>query len=436
MMNDFDQSIGRNIILGLIASVVALGLIGLLIWVVNPFPSRDIKISTGPEATLYYQYAQKYAEAFAKQEINLEIVVGNGSTQTIERLLNDEVDFGFVQGGTLKDVDLSKLVSIGSLYYEPIWLFYRDGVEIQQLNDLKGKRVAAGIEGTGIRLIAEQVLGLNNVTPDTATFVDSSVPDAAEALKHGEVDAAFFVMSPTSSVAYDLLTADGIQLLNIDRAEAYSRKLNFLNKVVLSEGILNFETNVPDLDYELIATTTVLMAHQNTLEEHIFLVLPHLIAFHNMRGVFEADGEFPSGLYVEAKLHPTAERYYANGATFVTRFLPPVWAAIADRLIILLIPIITLMVPIVQTVPSIYYRFGIRYKIVNWYSQLHQLDTDTSLLSDEELKQRIEQIAQLEYQARFTRSVPKDYLDELYDTIGDIVATREYLEQKYAERNN
>ena len=123
MMNDFDQSIGRNIILGLIASVVALGLIGLLIWVVNPFPSRDIKISTGPEATLYYQYAQKYAEAFAKQEINLEIVVGNGSTQTIERLLNDEVDFGFVQGGTLKDVDLSKLVSIGSLYYEPIWHF-------------------------------------------------------------------------------------------------------------------------------------------------------------------------------------------------------------------------------------------------------------------------------------------------------------------------
>ena len=262
------------------------------------------------------------------------------------------------------------------------------------------------------------------------------MPDAAAALKRSEVDAAFFVMSPNSSVAYDLLTTEGIQLLNIDRAEAYSRKLSFLNKVVLSEGILDFEMNVPSRDYELIATTTVLMGHQNTLEEHIFLLLPHLIKFHQMRGVFESDGEFPSGLSVEAKLHPTAERYYASGASFVTRFLPPVWAAIADHLIILLIPIITLLVPVVQILPSIYYRYGIRYKMVKWYRDLHQLECNTDTLSNDELRERIEKITQLEYQARLTRSVPNDNLDELYDTIDHIVATREYFEKAYANRIN
>lgn len=426
----------QNIILIWIISIVGIVLLGVSIWIIQPFPSRVIQISTGPEATLYYQYAQKYAESLKEQGIELEILVGNGSTQTIQRLLNQEVDVGFVQGGTLKDIDLSKLVSIGSLYYEPIWIFYRDGVELQHLNDLEGKTVGAGLEGSGIRLIAEQVLGLNNVTPDTATFVSLSVPDAAEALKHGELDAAFFVMSPNSSVTYDLLTAEGIQLLDIDRAEAYSRKLNFLNKVVLAEGILNFEANVPDRDYELIATTTVLMAHQNTVEEHIFLLLPHLIKFHQTRGVFESDGEFPSGLYVEAKLHPTADRYYTSGASFVTRFLPPIWAAVADRLVILLIPIITLLVPVIQVVPSIYYRYGIRYKMVQWYREVHQLEGDLDTLSNEELKQRIEKLEQLEYQARLTRSVPNDNLDELYDTIDHIIATREYFEKAYANRTN
>ena len=129
---------------------------------VEPAPPKRIVITTGGEAGAYYQFAQRYAAILAKNGITLEVKSSAGSLENLSRLQADEAQVGFVQGGVMppkEDPDAeddSGLLSLGSLFYEPVWVFYRGERDLTRLTELRGKRIAIGQEGSGVRQLAQQ----------------------------------------------------------------------------------------------------------------------------------------------------------------------------------------------------------------------------------------------------------------------------------------
>lgn len=115
----------------------------------------------------YYAYAKRYAELLAANGITLEIQTSAGSVENLERVKKGDADIAFIQGGIqeeLEDNDESSLRSLGSVAFEPVWVFYRNEYRLDKLYQLSDRRIAVGEEGSGIRGLALQLLEANEIS--------------------------------------------------------------------------------------------------------------------------------------------------------------------------------------------------------------------------------------------------------------------------------
>jgi len=382
---------------------------------VGPAPPDYIVMGTGQPEGAYHHYAQQYRDILATHGIELELRNTAGSIENLELLQADAqgVDVAFVQGGTGGMAVTEELFSLGSLYYEPIWVFYRSKTPIRRLSELKGRRVAIGEQGSGTRVIAQRLLADNRVTEGSASLLSLGGTRAMQALKAGELDAAFFVASPQSQSVRDLLQAPGIRLMNFERAGAYRQIHRFLTSVTLPEGVVDLYGNIPPRNTELLAATTNLVVHSNLHPALVDLLLQAAAEVHGAGGGFEQRGEFPSSQYLDFPLSEEARRFYKSGPPFFQRYLP-FWAAtLIDRLKVLLIPFFALLLPLAKSMPPVY-RWRVRSKIYRWYRELN--DVDRSLYEEGATRQVGSYLAELDkMEQEVTKvSVPLSYAEELY----------------------
>ncbi|MCW8885842.1 MAG: TAXI family TRAP transporter solute-binding subunit, partial [Motiliproteus sp.] len=212
---------------------------------VEPAPPKTIRIATGNPNNAYYQFAQEYRQALLKQGIELEVLSSAGSVENLQLLTQGEVDIAFVQGGIPKQPG-AELQSLGSLYFEPLWVFYRQGIEFTHLSNLAGKRLAIGKDGSGTRAVALRLLADNGIQDNNAELLPLSGEDAANALIQGDIDLYFSVTSPKSPVVQMLLEQPDIKLFSFDRAPAYTRLHRYLSSVEVPEGIASLAKNIPE----------------------------------------------------------------------------------------------------------------------------------------------------------------------------------------------
>jgi len=109
---------------------------------VEPAPPTTISISTGSKEGAYYAYALQYQKRLAEQGITLNIETSAGSTENLQRLKTNKVDLALVQGGLTQPN--TALLSLGSLYFEPTWIFHRKDLTVNKITDLLGQRIAIG----------------------------------------------------------------------------------------------------------------------------------------------------------------------------------------------------------------------------------------------------------------------------------------------------
>lgn len=133
--------------------LVAIG--ALLVWasvhLLEAGPPRRIVLASGPEFSLYHQYAQRYKELLAAEGVTVEERITHGAAENLELLLDrtSRVDVAFMHGGVATPATADSVVMLASLYYEPFWLFYHGSVEWRNMVQLKGKRLAVGVPGSG-----------------------------------------------------------------------------------------------------------------------------------------------------------------------------------------------------------------------------------------------------------------------------------------------
>ena len=364
-------------ILGPVAIAVIAAFIVAFQWV-KPAPPSRVVIATGRSDGAYYRYAQLYRERLAKAGITLEVRETSGSVENI-RLLEDPksgVDIAFVQGGTASGASTTdRLVSLGSLYFEPMWVFSRTTPGPTDLRELKGRRLAVGPEGSGTRAVAVQLLAANGISDANTRLLPITGTPAVEALRNNLVDTVFLIAGPSSPAVKEMLHLKGIELLGFPRADAYAKYFAFLNKLVLPAGALSLQENLPAKESLLLAPAATLVVSNDFHPALVDLVLVTAAAIHGHRGLFEAEHQFPSPDYLEFPLMHEAERYHKSGPPFLARYLP-FWAAtLVDRIKVLVLPLLVL-VPLARLAPLVY-KWRNRSKIIKRYRDV--LDVDRAL---------------------------------------------------------
>lgn len=351
---------------------------------VRPAPPDKLTITTGAEGGAYYFFAESYQKILARDGITLEILPSAGSIENLARLTGAErkADIAFVQGGIATSEEFPKLVSLGSVAYEPLWVFYRTGKKkVTRVSELLGKKIAVGAEGSGTRKLALEILALNGAGENPDHRIALGGWDAARVLNFSEVDAAFFVASFESPMIQQLFELDGISLMSFELAQAYTRRIPALSNLLLPQGVVDFAANIPPVDTQLLAPASLLIAHEDLHPALMFLMLKAASEVHGKPGLFSEKGEFPAPKDSGFPLSDEAQRYYKSGTPFLQRYLPFWMANFITRMAVLLVPIVTLLIPLMKVVPLIY-TWRMSRRLSRWYGELRFLEDEVERSAD------------------------------------------------------
>ncbi len=394
---------------------------------VDPAPPSTLTFSAGQAGGAYHAYAERYRDYLKPYGIDVQILKSAGSIENIERLKAGHADVAFVQSGIAKPAD--SLQSLGSMYYEPLWVFLRADMPIQFLRDLKGKRIAIGLPGSGTRALGMQLLRQNGIEESNTTLLPLAPRDAANALIETQmgkvqVDAAFMVSAASGSAVQALQQHANVKLMPIVRSNAYTRRMQTLSTVLLPQGALNLAHNIPTSDTSLLASTATLMINPDLHPALQALMLQAAAEIHAGGSLFANAGVFPSARHAGIVLSTVAQSYYTSGPPFLQRFLP-FWAAtLVDRLKIMLLPFIALLLPLMKIMPPLY-RWRIRSRIYRWYDELHRIDTK---LADNFNQSLLDDLQRIESEIRKVH-VPLSYAEELYDLRLHVALIRDQAEK-------
>ncbi len=426
--------------------VVTVLLIGAY-FVLEPAPPRRMVFATGPEQSAFAEFGKRYAAELKAYGIKVELRPTRGSLDNLGALRDpaQDVDVAFVQGGAsefARVVDEEQtgvpLVSLGSLFFEPVWVFYREEAArklpqatVSEPAQLQGWRVSLGASGTGTPGLMSKLLAANGIDYESMNPVMLDLTPAVVALLGGELEALAFASAPESPMVQMLLQTPGVKLLEFEQAEAYSRRFPFLSPVVLPRGVVNFGSNVPPHDVPMIAPITSLVARESTHPALVQLLVQAASKIHGGAGWISRAGRFPDAQHAEFPLSSEAARYYRNGPPLLQRYLPFWLANLIDRMWVVMVTMIAVLIPLSRIVPPLY-RFRIRRRIFRWYRQLRDIEEQlvskevpTALL-EEELDQLDDKISRID--------MPLSYTDELYDLRIHIALVRRRLSQAAGNR--
>lgn len=403
--------------------VVAAGFAAASLYV-QPAPPNHIVIATGAEDGAYFYYAGRYADVFDRYDIKLEVRQTSGSVENFTLLAAEdaEIDVAFIQGGIASSEAGPDLESLGSMYYEPIWVFTR-GASIDRLTQLKGKRLAIGPEGSGTRRLAKQLLLANDIAEPKTKGHELTGEAAARALHEGRIDAAILVGSPRSKAVQNLLRARDVRLANLVHAEAYTKYFPHLSAVVLPRGGIDLVEDIPPHNVHLIATTANLVVRDDLHPAIVNLLALAAKEVHSAPGMFNAKDKFPATKDVDFPMNEDAERFYKSGPPFLQRYLP-FWAAnFVDRMIVFLVPLIALALPLARVLPALY-QWRIRSRIYRNYGELKFLEAEVAQAADpSKTREYYERLDRIEDRVNLMR-IPLANHEQLYTLRGHIDLVR------------
>lgn len=344
---------------------------------VRPIPPNTLTMTTGMEGGSFVVFAERYRQVLARDGIRVKLLPSSGVVENL-RLLNDEshgVDASFAQGAIDKGEIASNLVSLGSLTYTPLWVFYRGDETLDDLSQLRGKRIGIGPKGSGIQKLSLNLLRTANAADPPTVLYEYPYNTAMEAIMAGRVDAVMALGSADSQMVMKLLHANGIKLMNFSQAEAYTRHFPALSHVILPRGVLSLPKRFPPSDIHLLSPTANLIVRKSLHPALIYLLLKASMEIHSGAGWVHKAGEFPSLNKQDYPVSEQAERFYKSGGSLLYHYLP-FWAAtFIDRMILVLIPLGILLFPVIGIMPRIY-LWRNRSKYYRWYRELSNIEKE------------------------------------------------------------
>jgi TRAP transporter TAXI family solute receptor len=377
---------------------------------VGPPPPKRLRFAGGSSWGAYYKFAQRYRDVLARQGLQVEVLETQGSTENLQLLVQDKADIAFVQGGLTIDDPKVELEALGSVYFEPMWLFVRSKSIPRELDQLAGKRLAIGPSGSGTRAIALELLDDAGMSKEVRTF-EVGGEKAEKMFLQGDLDAIFLVGGPTIPVVRRLLSTPGVQLMQFSRVHAMERRHEFLSMVPLYAGVIDMKGDIPPTDIQLLAPAATLVVRKGFHPALPAVILAAAREIHGGGDILSDHDVFPSPQYCSFPIATEARHFYQYGTSFVYRHLPFRWASALDRMAILLLPLIGLLVPIARLLPPAY-SWTMKRKIYRRYRALQRLEARIGHASIEQL---LGELDIMDEGAKSLASMPASYSADIYE---------------------
>ena len=435
---------------------LAVGLLVAAYYYLDPQPPARVSLATGPEGSAYASFGSRYAMALRADGVEVELVPTEGAADNLRLLRDGRVDVGFVRGGIADPVadEEAGLLSLGSLFFEPLWVFHRKGVvppddhdkaaavlglsgrsdraraaasrsaeprsaeprRLEALAQFQGLRVNVDRAGSGVPEIAAKMLEANRLDGDDLALSHLEPTAAVEALLAGELDVVLLASAPQSPLVQRLLREPDIGLMAFHQGEAYSRLLGFLSEVSLPRGIVELADDLPPADVPLLAATTSLLSADRTHPALRELFSRHAQRIHGDAGWFNRARDFPNTRTSELPVSPEGDRAINGSPPFWDRYLP-FWASnLLERMWLVIGGLIVLLLPLSRIVPPLY-TFQVRRRVFRWYARLREIEADMKA-------------------GKGSRTGWLDELDELDRVANAVTVPLSHAEELYALRSN
>lgn len=365
---------------------------------IDPAPPRHIVIATSNDDLNYNAFASVYGVYLQKEGITLEVRKTSGDNDNL-RLLKDPdsgVDIAFIQDGVAHSEGAGSLLSLGSLYYQPVWIFCRCKAETTHLSALKGKRIAIGYAGNGTHTVVSTLLEESGINDSNTKLVAIGGEEASAALHEGKVDAALFVDVANSYIIREMVADKRLHLLSLDTAEAFSRKFSFMHHLTLPEGALDLARNIPHHDVQLVAPTATLVVKESMHPALVYLMMKVISEVHGGPSMFNSKGEFPAAKDTDFPISTQALNFYKSGLPIIDKYLP-FWAAtFVNRTLIVILPLLALLIPLTKIIPMVYVWL-VKRKLFRYYGELRFLDAQLQdIKTAEDVQQCLDKLNDIE----------------------------------------
>ena len=392
---------------------------------------KQISIAIGSKVDAYNAYAKEYAKEFKKEGVTLNLVETKGSVEAQEKLLNGEVDFAFVQGGT----EEKGILALANIMLEPIWIFYK-GRKISNLKSLKGKRIAICEKGSGIYPVTRELLALVGITGFNSKFEHLPSSEAYEALKNNEIDAMFYIASADAPFLKRLMTMPNVRLMHFSASESYKQFFVKKNKhfeiVTLHENAFDMKRHIPSKRYRLLAKNTLLATHSAS-DEMVRLMLKIANRVHKKVGVFHKENQFPNTLSFKMKQHKASKQYFRETMHYYESNFS-FWMAqslnkLHDYTLRYIFPLVALFAFFIEVMIPAMNLYGQR-KINAWYDEVNRIDNKIATVDLQHAKDRREKLKKILAEIRGTDDISANHMADFYTLQNQIVNILDALEKR------
>ena len=316
----------------------------MVIYFLEPTPPKKIRVAG------YASMVEAIKDYFEKEGFLVESVPSVGSIQNAELLAEPDsnVDIAFIQGGAIDKELASKVQSLGSIAYEPVWIFYQKslGKEITTLKDLAKYRVGVGPEKGGTRPLVKELFLLDGISiENNPNFVVDAYDKNDSDFMEGKLDAIVVVTPFLDPSIQKLLRDPRAVLFNFDLAPAYVKKVSHIEEVTVPKASIDIQKMIPPKNVRVIATTTSLAVRKDFNKDLQFLML---VAMKNLNRnpdmlFFSRRQEFPAYMDPTIEASPVALKFYDYGIPEIMRNLPHSISGFANRFWVLMLSIATII---------------------------------------------------------------------------------------------
>ena len=346
----------------------------LVIYFTIPKLPDTLKIAAGQPDSYFYETAEIYKKYLAKQGIELEIIQTKGAAESLALLNDDKVDLALAHGGLTTKKESPDLVSLGSISYEPLWVFQRKNTKIlTDISQLKGMKVATGEKGTGVEVITSKIFKAEGVNQSNTTILHMGMKEAAERLIQGSIDAAVFMDPPENETIREFFSSSVINEVSLYDSEALRRRFRYLQVIKIPPSGIDLALEQPRSELLTIATTAYLATNKKLDAALQYLLLSIIDEVHHDPTLISDENEFPSDKDVDLPLSKDADIYYTKGKPFLQQYLPFQMASLLERLIKVLLPLLLLCAPIFAYAPAAY-DWHFRQKLSKRYKSLVEIE--------------------------------------------------------------
>ena len=388
----------RRVAWALIALAV---IVGAAVWLafafLKPTPPRVVTMATAAEGSISADLGKRYRELLARDGVELRLRPSAGAVAYVEDLRDPKsgVSVAIIPNGITTRRDSPELVSLGTLFYEPLWIFSRGRALLGNERPSRKLRISVGTQGSGARAFSVEFLARLGIADGrNANLLALPSKEAGEKLARGEIDAAILLDAWESPLVRELLAARDVHLVDAPRADSWVALYPYLNKVVLPAGVADMARNVPPADVTLLAPKASLVVREDLHPAIQYLLLQAAAQIHSGPGVFHKAGDFPAPESIDLPLSDQARQFYKTGPPFLQRHLPFWLAILIQQLLVLLIPVLGLLYPLLRFAPAAF-DWAMRRKILRLYAELKLLDDELATRHPhrvEDLTARLEQL--------------------------------------------